>query len=101
MAVQTATTGDLEYASNVLIGEWRFTAEHSAPCIHLIDRFTIGKGEKTYRFPKVGQASFSALTDGLDMTASESIGLTYVDASPSEVGAKFILTDKLLRQATA
>ncbi len=100
MPTQTATTGQLENAQNVVIAEWRLTAEHNAPCIHLIDRFKLGKGEKTYRFPKVGQTTFSALTDGQDMVDSQSIGLTYVDASPSEVGAKFILTDKLVRQAS-
>jgi hypothetical protein len=79
---------------------WKLTAEANAPCIHLIDRFTLPKGSKTYRFPKVGQATFAALADGVDMVDSQAIGLTYVDASPSEVGAKFILTDKLVRQAS-
>lgn len=100
MPIQTATTDQLENAQNVVIAAWRYTAEHNHPCRQLIDHFTLGKGDKTYRFPKVGQATFSALTDGIDMTDSQSIGLTYVDASPSEVGAKFILTDKLVRQAS-
>ncbi len=100
MPIQTATTDQLENAQNVVIGEWRFTAEHNAPCIHLIDRFKLAKGDKTYRFPKVGQATFAALSDGIDMVDSQSIGLTYVDASPSEIGAKFILTDKLVRQSS-
>lgn len=100
MPIQTATTDQLENAQNVVIATWRFTAEHAFPCINLIDRFTLGKGDKTYRFPKVGQATFSALTDGGDLVDSQSIGLTYVDASPSEVGAKFILTDKLVRQSS-
>lgn len=100
MPIQTATIDQIENAQNVVIGAWKFTAEHNAPCINLIDRFILGQGDKTYRFPKVGQATFSGLIDGVDMVDSESIGLTYVDASPSEVGAKFILTDKLVRQAS-
>ena len=101
MPIQTATTGQLEDAMNTVIAEWRFTAEANAPCVQLIDRYTLPNGNSTYRFPKVGQATFSALTDGIDLVDSQNIGLTYVDAQPSEVGAKFVLTDKLVRQASA
>ena len=100
MAIQTATTGNLEAAQNIVIAAWKFTAEHNAPCINLIDRFTLGQGEKQYTFPKVGQVSFAALADGIDLVDSQDIGLTYGTAAPSEVGAKFILTDKLVRQAS-
>lgn len=98
MPIQTATIDSIEKGSGTLIGEARYTAEFSAPCIHLIERQTLGHGENTYRFIKFGQASMSALVDGEDMTDSQSFGLTYVDASPSEVGAKFIITDKLARE---
>lgn len=98
MPIQTATIGNLEKGSAVLISEARYTAEHSAPCIHLIERHTLGKGENTYRFLKFGQATMGSLTDGQDMTDSQSFNTTYVDASPSEVGAKFIITDKLARE---
>jgi hypothetical protein len=98
MAIQTATLGDLEKLSQVLIGEAMFTAEFNAPCVQLIERYTLGKGEYTYRFPKFSQASFSALTDGIDITDSQDFNMTYVDASPSEVGAKFIVTDKCARE---
>lgn len=100
MAIQTATTGDLEQAQNIVIAAWRYTAENNAPCFNLIDHFTLGAGEKQYTFPKVGQATFLGLVDGVDMVDSQDIGLTYVTATPSEVGAKFILTDKLVRQAS-
>ena len=98
MSIQTATLGDLEKASNVLISEARFTAEFNAPCIHLIERHSLGSGENTYRFLKFGQASMGALTDGQDMTDSEDFNMTFVDAAPTEVGAKFIITDKLSRE---
>lgn len=100
MGIQAATTGQLEYAQNMIIASWRFTQEHNQPCINLIDRFTLPKGNNTYRFPKVGQVTFHQLVDGVDMVDSEDINLSYVDAAPSEVGAKFILTDKLVRQAS-
>lgn len=100
MPPQTATTGNLEYATNLLIGEVRHTAEYNSPCIQLIERHQLGKGEYKKRFPKLGQASVSALTDGQDMVDSEDFGLTYIDAEPSEVGGKFVLTDKLSREET-
>jgi hypothetical protein len=98
MPIQTATTGQLDKAQAVMIGEMRFTAEHSAPCKSLIDKATLPKGYKQLTWPKVGQMSAAALTDGLDLIASEDIGMTYVDLTASEVGLKVILTDKLVRQ---
>ncbi len=47
----------------------------------------------------MGQATFSLLTDGVDMTTTQDIGMTTVDLTTAERGAKFILTDKLVRQA--
>ena len=43
----------------------------------------------------------SDLVDGLDIVDEESIGMTTVDLTASEVGAKVILTDKLVRQSAA
>lgn len=98
MPIQAADTGNLEKGSNVLIGEARYTSEFNSPCIHLVERHQLGHGENTYRFLKFGQATFNSLTDGEDMVDSQDLGMTYVDASPSEVGAKFIITDKLARE---
>ncbi len=98
MPIQTASIGDLEKGSNVLISEARFTAEYNSPCINLVERHQLGKGENTYRFLKFGQAEMNSLTDGQDMTDSQSFNMTYIDASPTEVGAKFIITDKLARE---
>jgi len=98
VATQTATTGQLEYAQNVVVAQCRYTAEYEAPCVNLIERFKLGKGEKSITVPKVGQVSVEDLTDGIDMIASEDIGLSYTELTSSEVGGKFILTDKLARQ---
>ncbi len=38
------------------------------------------------------------LQDGVDLVAEQNIGMTTVDLTSSEVGAKIILTDKLVRQ---
>ncbi len=99
MAIQTATTGNLDKVQNVIIGQIRFTAEHNDPCRNLIENFTLGKGNRMLTIPKVGAMSADALVDGVDMVASKDIGMTSVDLTCSEVGLKIILTKKLLRQA--
>lgn len=98
MAIQTATTGNLEDAQRIIIAKSRFTEEHNAPCAQLIEHFTLGQGEKQMTVPKVGQATAVNLTDGVDLIDSQDIGMTSVDLTTGEVGLKFILTDKLLRQ---
>ncbi len=98
MGIQVATTGSLEHAQNVVVATCRFVAEQNAPCWNLIESFKLGKGEKSMTVPKVAQVTASDLTDGLDMTDSVDIGLSYTSLTTSEVGLKFILTDKLVRQ---
>ena len=96
---QTATTGNLENAQRTIIAAARYTEEHNAPALALIEKFTLGKGEKTVTVPKVGQMTMSDLQDGVDIIDEEDIGMTTVDLTASEVGAKVILTDKLVRQS--
>ena len=98
MAIQTPTTGQLENAQRIVVGKVRYTAEHNAPCINLIEHMTLGKGEKTITVPKVAQVTWAGLTPGVDMTDSADIGMTTTDLTTSEVGVKLILTDKLVRQ---
>ena len=95
---QTATTGNLENASRIIISTARYTEEHNAPALALIEPFNLPKGAKQVTVPKVGQMSMSDLTDGQDIVDEEEIGMTTVDLTASEVGAKVILTDKLLRE---
>ena len=99
MAIQSATTGNLENAQNIILSKARYTAEHNAPVIQLFEKFTLSQGAKTVTVPKVAQATFANLVDGVDMTATADIGMTTTDLTTSEVGCKFILTDKLVRQA--
>jgi len=98
MAIQTATTGNLDNAQRIAIAQCRYTAEHNAPCWNLIESFTLRQGEKQITVPKVGQMSASSLTDGVDLVDSEDIGMTTTDLTTAEVGLKVILTKKLLRQ---
>ena len=95
---QTATTGNLENASRIIISAARYTEEHNAPALALIESFSLPKGAKQVTVPKVGQMTVSDLQDGRDIVDEEEIGMTTVDLTASEVGAKVILTDKLVRE---
>jgi hypothetical protein len=96
---QTATTGSLENAQRIIIASARYTEEHNAPAMNLIEQFTLPKGAKQVTVPKVGQMTMSDLVDGLDIVDEEQIGMTTVDLTAAEVGAKIIITDKLARQS--
>jgi len=97
---QTATTGNLENAQRIIIAASRYTEEHNAPAMALIESFNLEKGAKQVTVPKVGQMTISDLTDGQDIVDEEDIGMSTVDLTASEVGAKVILTDKLVRQSS-
>ena len=98
---QAATTGNLENAQRIIIAAARYTEEHNAPAMALIESFNLPRGAKQVTVPKVGQMTMSDLTDGQDIIDEEEIGMTTVDLTASEVGAKVILTDKLVRQSAA
>lgn len=98
MAVQTATTGNLENAQNIIIAQSRYTAEHNMPTANLVEHFKLPKGNKQLTVPKVGQMTASNLVDGIDIVSSEDIGLTTTDLTTAEVGLKVILTYKLINQ---
>jgi len=95
---QTATTGNLENASKIIIAAARYTEEHNAPAMALIEKFNLPKGAKQVTVPKVGQMQVDDLTDGVDIIDEQEIGMTTVDLTAAEVGAKVILTDKLVRE---
>lgn len=98
MAIQKATTGQLANAQNIIIAKTRYTAEHSAPTINLVEHMDLPRGAKSMTVPKVDQVTWGDLVDGVDMTDSADIGMTTTDLTSSEVGVKMILTDKLVRQ---
>jgi hypothetical protein len=96
--IQTATTAQLDNAQRVAITMARYTADHNAPCINLIEHMTLSKGEKSITVPKVGQVTWEDLEDGVDMVESADIGMTTKSLNTSEAGVKMILTDKLVTQ---
>ena len=95
---QNATTGQLQSAQNNVIAKSRYTMEHNAPMVQLVEMMDLPQGAYQVTVPKVAQFTFASLTDGLDLDYEQSIGLTTVTLSSGEVGAKIILTDKLVRQ---
>lgn len=98
---QTSGTGQLENASAEMIDSARYTAEHNAPVWGAAKHFTLKKGHDTFINVKVGQMTISNLTEGVDIVDEEEIGMTTSSVTPGEVGAKVILTYKLLRQNMA
>ena len=95
----TATTGNLENAQRIIIASARYTEEHNAPAMNLIEQFNLPKGSKQVTVPKVASMTMSDLVDGQDIIDEEDIGMTTVDLTAAEVGAKIIITDKLARQS--
>lgn len=98
MAIQAADTGNLEEAQNIVIAKCLYTEEHNAPCVSLVTRLKLNKGQRAMTWPKVGQATASDLTDGVEIVDTQDIGLTSSELTSSEVGLMFTLTDKLVRQ---
>ena len=98
MPTQTATTGKLENAQGVIIAATRYAAEHSMPCVNLIEHMKVKKGNKQITVPFVGQMTMHDLVDGVPIVTSEDIGLTTVDLTTGEVGMRVVLTKKLVFQ---
>lgn len=99
MPIQIASETELAKAQRIVIAEVRYTAEHSAPCPNLVEKFILAQGEKQITVPKVAQMEADDLADGQDITTSKAIGMSTTDLTTGEVGLKAILTDKLLRQS--
>jgi hypothetical protein len=70
--------------------------EHNAPMKNLVPNYSLKKGEDTGIFPRVGRITVDPLVEGQDIVTEKDIGMITVSVSTSEVGAKVILTDKLL-----
>jgi len=58
----------------------------------------MGKGEKSYYLPKFGTITANNLTDGIDMTQSQTLSITGTTHTTNEAGCKVIITKKLRQQ---
>jgi len=81
-----------------MLAQARYTEEHNAPLVDLVEKFNLGKGEYKLEIPKVAQMDAEDLVEGQDMIDSEDIDVSTVTATTAEVGLKVIITDTLLRQ---
>jgi len=81
-----------------MLASARYTEEHNAPMVGLIEKFNLGKGEYQLTIPKVAQMTAEDLAEGQDMIDSEDIDVSTVTATTAEVGLKVIITDTLLQQ---
>ncbi len=98
MATNLSTSGNLQQMSRIMLAQARYTEEHNAPMVGLIEKFNLGKGEYKLEIPKVAQMSAEDLTEGQDMIDSEDLDVSTITATTAEVGLKVIVTDTLLRQ---
>ena len=98
MAIQTSGTGNLQNMSRIMLASARYTEEHNAPMVGLIEKFSLGKGEYQLTIPKVATMTAEDLAEGQDMIDSEDIDVSTVTATTAEVGLKVIITDTLLQQ---
>ena len=96
--VQKVDTGNLANIALEMMTGIRMTLEHNAPLSGLFSKFTLKKGHDTGIFPKVGQMSVRALAEGEDLVDEEDIGLTTQSVTTAEVGAKVIVTQRLLNR---
>jgi len=95
-----AVTTDQVMADTVptVISNAKFTVQFTAEMSVLVwkIRKQLHDG-KTVNLPTFGTVTARTLTEGIDNTVSETMSDTSVTITPSEVGCKIILTDKLVR----
>ena len=86
-SVQTSTSGNLQNMSRIMLTSARYTEEHNAPMVGLIEKFNLKKGEYQLTIPKVGQmdaedvldrynAGDTAISTEMARAASQKLGLT-------------------------
>ena len=99
--IQKTDTGVLANIASEMMTAIRFTMEHNAPMSNLVTKFTLKKGHDTGIFPKVAQMSLHDLQEGEDIIDEEDIGLTTQSVTTGEVGAKVIITTRLLDRVSS
>ena len=95
---QTTSTGNLAKAQRTMIGQMLYTTEHNAPAMALVTHMRLRRGASSVDVPKAGQMTVSDLVEGQDITDEQNLGMEFTTLTTSEVGAKVVVTDKLVRQ---
>lgn len=96
-----SSTGVLENLSLDMITEIRYTVEHHAPMVQLVESHKLGKGQDQGLFPKVGQMNVRRLSEGEEMVNEQDLGLTTLTVNTNEVGGYIVITEKALRRTQA
>ncbi len=94
------TAADLAAGSRAMIGAARYTYEPIQVFKNTVSVHTMGKGEKSYYVPKFGTIAVERLTDGIDMSNSQTLSITGTTHTTNETGAKVVVTKKLRQQFT-
>ena len=92
------TAADLAAGQIAMVGRARFTLQEQAVVQKLFNKITLGPGEKSHYIPKFGAVTANDLTDGVDMTDSQSLVITGTVHTTDEAGCKVIITKKLRAQ---
>lgn len=88
----------LSSIANRIIRMARYTQEANAPSWQLTEKVSLPQGASTVRWPKFGTFTISDLVDGQDIIDEQALGMSFVDLTATERGAKIIITDKLARE---
>ena len=98
MALTKSDQANLTDAQRILIEQARFTNEFVAVAKNLVQNIPLPKGHKSVVVPKFGTVTANALAEGVDLANPQTITGTTTTITTSEVGAKVIITLKLVRQ---
>jgi len=91
------TTAELGDTIPTIIEKAHLTSQFNAVMAGLVWNIRKGQGQgSTVNVPYFGEVTASQLTEGIDMTSSETMEDTNVQITLNEVGAKIILTDNAL-----
>ena len=96
---QSTSTLNMSSVAKTIIAGVRYTQQHNAPSMAAIEQMSLQKGASTKTVPKVANMTMADLVDGQDIVDEESIGMTTVDLTANEVGARIVVTDKLVRES--
>jgi hypothetical protein len=93
----TTTLAQLTDTIPTVISQARYTETFNYPMAALVQNIEKGKGKgSTVNIPYWGVFAASALTEGTDMTATQTMADTNVQITLNEIGCKVILTDNLI-----
>jgi len=95
---QSTGSANLSSIANRIVKSARYTQEANSPSWQLVEKVALPRGASTVRWPKFGTFTISDLIDGQDMVNEQTLGMTFVDLTATERGAKIIITDKLARE---